>query len=278
MRRAGAERLLEPERAVERRRPPEAVDVADGVGNRDLRVRRDLLEDQVHREERREVVGADGLAGAGMQNRLRPVRHVGRDVVPALGDRALGQGDLRLGHARRGYPARVRPRRGLVLAGALHVLVPRRPGDGTGARRAWPAPRRSSGRRRATRCRRRGCAPASRSFSAPASVRLRVDDPAVGVAEDPLDEPRALEPLEQARDAGGGQEDRLGEVDAAHPLLGRAREVEQDLVVVEREPVLGDEVGGELAGQRSVGAQEADPGVQPGRVGERLRSTPWDEL
>jgi hypothetical protein len=39
--------------------------------------------------------------------------------------------------------------------------------------------------------------------------------------------------------------------------------VEQDLVVVEGEPVLGDEVGGELAGQRGVRAQEADPRVQP---------------
>src|SRR5205814_3863925 len=56
-----ADRPLEAACAVERRRPPERVEVEDLLRDRDLRVLADLLHDQLHREERREVVGADRL-------------------------------------------------------------------------------------------------------------------------------------------------------------------------------------------------------------------------
>ena len=75
--------------AEEGRRAPEAEDLPHGLGNRDLGSLGDLLENELHREERREVFRADGLPRSRVQNRLRPVRHVGRDVVPALGERGL---------------------------------------------------------------------------------------------------------------------------------------------------------------------------------------------
>src|SRR6478609_3840092 len=90
--------LLEPVCPVERRRAPEAVDVEDLLGNRDLCVLADLLEHQRHREERREVVGPDRLAGARVQDGLRRRRHVGGDVVPAPGDLRLLEQELRLLH------------------------------------------------------------------------------------------------------------------------------------------------------------------------------------
>src|SRR5439155_858719 len=61
--RGGAELLLERAGAVERRRAPAPVHVADLVGDLDLGVHRDLLLDETHREDRREVLGpGDGLA------------------------------------------------------------------------------------------------------------------------------------------------------------------------------------------------------------------------
>ena len=62
------ERVLEPAGAVERRGPPLAVDVAHLLGNRDPLLGRDLLQDQLHREERREVVGAERLPRARVQH------------------------------------------------------------------------------------------------------------------------------------------------------------------------------------------------------------------
>src|SRR5207249_9653315 len=51
-----AERLLEAARAIERRRPPQAIDVTDLVGDLDPALLADLLLDQLHREERRQVL------------------------------------------------------------------------------------------------------------------------------------------------------------------------------------------------------------------------------
>ena len=65
MRDARPERVLEAVRAEERRRPPEPVDLAHLVRDRDLRRLADLLEDELHREERREVVRAHRLARPG---------------------------------------------------------------------------------------------------------------------------------------------------------------------------------------------------------------------
>ena len=60
--RARPDRALEPVRAVERRRAPEPVEVEHLLRDRDLGLLADLLQDQRHREERRQVVGADRLA------------------------------------------------------------------------------------------------------------------------------------------------------------------------------------------------------------------------
>ena len=97
---AGAQRLLQPAGAVERRRPPHPVDVQHLLRHGDLGIGRDLLEDDVHREQRRQIVGPHGLAGARMERRLRPVRHVGRDVVPVPRDLAFRQLDLGVAHDR----------------------------------------------------------------------------------------------------------------------------------------------------------------------------------
>ncbi len=66
--------------------------------DRDLALGRDLLQDQIHREERRQIVGPDRLPGARMKRRLGRVRRVGQHVVPAARDLALGQQNLGIGH------------------------------------------------------------------------------------------------------------------------------------------------------------------------------------
>ncbi len=58
-----AERLLEAVRADQRRRPPQAEHLAHRLGNLDLAFGRDLLHDQRHREQRRQVVGARPAGG-----------------------------------------------------------------------------------------------------------------------------------------------------------------------------------------------------------------------
>jgi len=92
--------------------------------------------------------------------------------------------------------------------------------------------------------------------------QLCVADPSVGGARLLADVAGALEPLEQARDPRRGEKHALREVDAAeHPLVC-VREMQQPLVVVERQPVLALQLSGELAGDRRVGTEERDPGVE----------------
>ena len=64
--RGGIERALPAAGAEERCGTPQLVGVTDGLGDLDLRLGRDLLKDQRHREDRREVVGAGGLERARM--------------------------------------------------------------------------------------------------------------------------------------------------------------------------------------------------------------------
>src|SRR5437867_2542074 len=63
-----AERLLQAPRAIERGGPPQPQDVAHLVGDLDPALAADLLLDQLHREQRREIGGADRLLGARMEN------------------------------------------------------------------------------------------------------------------------------------------------------------------------------------------------------------------
>ena len=86
-----AERLLELVRPVQRRGPPLAVDVQNLARDLDVPLRGDLLQDQVHREERLERLRADRLVRARMQRRGRGLRQVGDEVVPGRGHLILGE-------------------------------------------------------------------------------------------------------------------------------------------------------------------------------------------
>ena len=77
-----AERLLESARAEERRRPPEAQDVPHFFRDLDPALLTDFLLDQLHREERRQVLRPDRLAGAGMKHGRERRLQIGLDVVP----------------------------------------------------------------------------------------------------------------------------------------------------------------------------------------------------
>ena len=93
--------------------------------------------------------------------------------------------------------------------------------------------------------------------------QLRVDDAEVRGARRPLDQAGRLEPLEQARHAGRGQDEPPGELDALQaPALG-LREQGERLVVVDREPVLL-ELGAQEAGRGCVPAQELGPRPEGG--------------
>ena len=53
-----------------------------------------------------------------------------------------------------------------------------------------------------------------------------------------VDPAGALEPVEQPRDPGGGEQHRPGEVDPPQPALGREVELHEHVVVAQRQPVL----------------------------------------
>jgi len=88
--------------------------------------------------------------------------------------------------------------------------------------------------------------------------QLRVDDARVRLARCLADETGTLEPVQKPRDSGWSQHDALREVNATHHLIGRTRDVQQHLIVVDRQPVIGDELAVELARDRRVRAQEVD--------------------
>ena len=92
-----ADGLLQPPGAVERRRPPQPVDVADLVGDLDPALLADFLLDQLHGEQRRQVGRPDRLLGAGVQHRRRRRLEVGLDVVPLGRDVLLVEDELGAG-------------------------------------------------------------------------------------------------------------------------------------------------------------------------------------
>ena len=89
-----AERLLEAVGAEQRRRPPLAIHVKDGPGDVDVAVLGDLLQDQVHREERSEVVGSRWLERSGVKGRRWRLGQVRHDVVPGRRHLGLVEQDL----------------------------------------------------------------------------------------------------------------------------------------------------------------------------------------
>ena len=78
-----------------------------------------------------------------------------------------------------------------------------------------------------------------------------------------LDQALALETLDQARDALPGEEHGLGDLDRPQALLGRVRDLEQDVVVGEGQGVLVGQVALEAARDRAVRLEKARPGREP---------------
>ncbi len=156
------EGALEAVRPVQRRRAPQLVDLADLLRDLDLGVGRYLLADQLHREDRRQVLRAGRLHRPRVERRQRVARQVCHQVHPVGGDAVLGQGELRrVGHAailncRTHAGARAcRPRRSRgagrhrrAAGGAVRraVATTRSPSPSPGARAAceWSAARRTS--------------------------------------------------------------------------------------------------------------------------------------
>ena len=78
-------------RTEEGRRTPLAVHVENSTGDIDVALLRDLLHDQVDREQRQQVIGADRIHATGVQGRRRRRGQIGHDVVPLRRHLILGQ-------------------------------------------------------------------------------------------------------------------------------------------------------------------------------------------
>ena len=101
-----AQRLLQPVCAIQGARPPQPVDVENLLRDVDVLLGGHLLEDQVHREQGRQVVRPHRLPGARVQHRRRWGRQVVQHVVPAGRHLALIELELVLLHLRHGAPKR----------------------------------------------------------------------------------------------------------------------------------------------------------------------------
>jgi hypothetical protein len=67
------------------------INRADLFGNLNIPFSADLLQNQRHREERSQVVGANGLACARVEYRRRGLGQIGLDIIPGAGDAILRQ-------------------------------------------------------------------------------------------------------------------------------------------------------------------------------------------
>src|SRR3954467_1218358 len=97
------------------------------------------------------------------------------------------------------------------------------------------------------------------------ALRRQRDEEAARVvrAVGALDQALAFEALDQAGDARPGEEHGLGDLHGPQALLGRARDLEQDVVVGEGEGVLVGQVALEAARERAVRLEKAGPGREP---------------
>ena len=73
-----------------------------------------------------------------------------------------------------------------------------------------------------------------------------------------LGQPLTLEAVEEARDAGGGQPETLGEIDAAQLTTLGVGEVKQRLEVVGAQAVVGEQARLDRPDQRAVCMQQPD--------------------
>ena len=89
------ERLLEPKGAHEGARSILLVELADRLRDLDLALGRDLLHDQRHREERRQIGRTERLVRPGMERRRLRHGQIRRDVVPGSRDLFLVQHETR---------------------------------------------------------------------------------------------------------------------------------------------------------------------------------------
>ncbi len=93
-----AERLLQRVGPPQGRRPPAGQQLEDAVRDVDPAVLTDLLLDEVHGEDRRQGVRADGLP-VGSEGRRRRFRQIGGEVVPLAGHFFGREQDLRVAHS-----------------------------------------------------------------------------------------------------------------------------------------------------------------------------------
>ncbi len=84
--RRGIERLFETARTHQRRGTPQLEHVADRIGNLDVTLGRNFLENELHREQRLEIRRSRRLLGAGMKHRGHRRREVRVEVVPGFGN------------------------------------------------------------------------------------------------------------------------------------------------------------------------------------------------
>jgi hypothetical protein len=103
---------------------------------------------------------------------------------------------------------------------------------------------------------------ASCSFARPAGGEDRIGDAPVARAGRPLDPTGPFEAVQEPGHPGGGQDQLFGEVDPPHPALFGMGQEKEAFVVVDRQPVLGHELGAHGTGRRGVPPEEAHPGIQ----------------
>jgi hypothetical protein len=83
----------------------------------------------------------------------------------------------------------------------------------------------------------------------------------VGRAVRPVDPALPLEPVEEPGHARGGEDQLLGQVDAPQTAVLGPGEEEEALEVVDRQPVVGDELGVHRPRCRRLAPEQVDPGL-----------------
>ena len=134
------------------------------------------------------------------------------------------------------------------------------PREQLGERRELGA--RVAARRRARRCRAGACRRGLASFAGPSSVSFAYETRASEAQVSLQTKPARSSPSSRRVIPDAVSRTLLGEIDAPQPAALGVREVQQHLVVVQRQAVLALQLRRELAGDRRVRAQERNPGLE----------------